>query len=260
MHNDLFTIGPLTVHGYGLMIGIGILAAYYLAEYRAKRRGLDPDLIFSLTGWIVIPGFLGAKLLYLLTAADRLVRDPSLILAEFSAGFVVYGGIIFGFLGGMFCCRLHHIGRKAFFRYLDAVIPSIALAQGFGRIGCLLAGCCYGIPYGGFGHITFPNSHFAPNHIALFPTQPVSSLLNFLHFAILLAADRVNRVPGRLGALYLICYSVGRFGIEFFRGDLIRGEVGVLSTSQFISVFVLLAGVVLWAVLPRINGEEGASL
>lgn len=243
MYNDLFSIGRLTVHGYGLMIGIGIAAAYFTAEYRARKAGLEPDHLFYLLILGAGGGLICAKLLYYITIFDDIRRNPGLLL-DISAGFVVYGGIIGGIAAGFVYCRIKKINA---IRYLDLVVPSIALAQGFGRIGCLLAGCCYGRETSGPFSITFSRSQFAPNGIPLLPTQIVSSVFDFVNFFVLLILARRNPPAGRISAFYLIFYSLGRFVIEFYRGDLIRGSVGSLSTSQFISLFAALAGfILLW--------------
>lgn len=238
MYNDLFSIGNFTFHGYGLMIGIGILAAYLTAESRVKKSGLDSDHIFPLLIWGCGFGLVSAKLLYFLTIFDDIRKDPSLLL-NLSGGFVVYGGIFGGIAAGYIYCRMKKI---SFFSYLDQIVPSISLAQGFGRMGCLLAGCCYGAPYKGPLSIVFHTSQFAPNDISLFPTQIFSSVFDFLLFIVLSLIAGKNRKQGRVTALYMIFYSIGRFLIEFYRGDLIRGNVGTLSTSQFISLFVAAAG------------------
>ena len=253
MKNDLLTIGGFTIHGYGLMIGIGIIAAYWAADYRSKRCHLDPDHLFWILIWGVGGGLLGAKLLYYITIWRDILEDPSLLL-DITGGFVVYGGIIAGIAAGYLYYRAKKID---FLRYLDLVVPSVALAQGFGRIGCFLAGCCYGMPWGGPFSITFTSSDYAPNGVALFPSQLVSSGLDFLHFFLLCFLARRNDRPGRIGACYLLFYSIGRFCIEFFRGDLGRGQVGALSTSQFISLFTAAAGLVLLLLLSRKKrGEE----
>ena len=238
MYNDLFSIGGLTIHGYGLMIGIGILAAYLTAEKRVKKSGLDSDHIFPLLIWGCGFGLVSAKLLYFLTIFEDIKKNPSLLL-NVSEGFVVYGGILGGIAAGYVYCRIKKIG---FFTYLDQIIPSISLAQGVGRLGCLLAGCGYGAPYKGPVSIVFHTSQFAPNGISLFPTQIISSVFDFLLFMVLSVIAGKNHRQGRVTAFYLIFYSVGRFLIEFYRGDLIRGTVGTLSTSQFISLFVTAAG------------------
>ncbi|MDY2596255.1 MAG: prolipoprotein diacylglyceryl transferase [Oliverpabstia sp.] len=244
MKNELFSIGPFTVHGYGLMIAIGILVAYVTAEYRAKKHGLDPDKIFYLVIWAVVGGFAGAKVLYFLTRLKDIMENPRVLL-DLADGFVVYGGIIGGIYSAMAYCR---IKKMPFLKYFDLVMPSVALAQGFGRIGCFLAGCCYGRETDSALGIVFHNSSYAPNDVKLLPTQLISSGLDFLLCAVLILLDRKKKGDGQIAGAYLVLYSIGRFILEFYRGDLIRGNVGALTTSQFIAIFVAMAGVVMIAV------------
>ena len=244
MKNELFSIGPFTVHGYGLMIAIGILVAYVTAEYRAKKHGLDPDKIFYLVIWAVVGGFAGAKVLYFLTRLKDIMENPRVLL-DLADGFVVYGGIIGGIYSAMAYCR---IKKMPFLKYFDLVMPSVALAQGFGRIGCFLAGCCYGRETDSALGIVFHNSSYAPNGVKLLPTQLISSGLDFLLCAVLILLDRKKKGDGQIAGAYLVLYSIGRFILEFYRGDLIRGNVGALTTSQFIAIFVAMAGVVMIAV------------
>ncbi len=254
MKNDLFTIGSLTIHGYGLMIGLGIIAAYLLCEYRANRKGLDSDPLISIALWGVGGGLICAKLLYYITTFDEILEDPSRLL-DLGDGFVVYGGIIGGILGGWLYTR---IKKLPFWKYFDLVMPAVALAQGFGRIGCFLAGCCYGLQMESPISIVFTHSDFAPNGVPLLPTQLISSGLDFLHCLILLYAAKKCKHDGQVSALYLIFYSIGRFGLEYLRGDLIRGSVGALSTSQFISIFILAIGIALFVLIPKFekNGKK----
>lgn len=243
MKNELFSIGPFTVYGYGLMIAIGILAAYVTAEYRAKKHGLDPDKIFYLVIWAVVGGFAGAKVLYFLTRLKDIMENPRVLL-DLADGFVVYGGIIGGIFSAMAYCK---IKKMPFLKYFDLVMPSVALAQGFGRIGCFLAGCCYGRETDSALGIVFHNSSYSPNGVKLLPTQLISSGLDFLLCAVLILLDRKKKGDGQIAGAYLVLYSIGRFILEFYRGDLIRGNVGALTTSQFIAIFVALAGVILIA-------------
>ena len=241
MKNELFSIGPFTVYGYGLMIGIGIVAAYLLVEYLAKKKDLDAEPVFGLTIFSVIGGFVGSKLLYTLTRLGEIIQDPS-VIRDVASGWVVYGGIIGGILAAVVYCK---VKKMEFLRYLDIALPAVAMAQGFGRIGCFLAGCCYGQQTDGWCAVTFTNSAYAPNGVPLLPTQLISSGLDFILFAILLVLLFKLKTPGQVGGVYLILYSIGRFVLEFYRGDLIRGNVGTLSTSQFISIFTAVAGIVL---------------
>lgn len=242
MKNELLTIGPFTVYGYGLMIAIGILAAYWVGEYRTKKYGLEADHVFYFVIWCVVGGFLGAKILYLITDIKNILASPGLIL-DFADGWVVYGGIIGGILSAMLYSRVKGLKFPAYF---DMLIPSVALAQGFGRIGCFLAGCCYGKETDGFLAVVFHESKYAPNGIRLFPTQLVSSSLDFLNFFILIWFAKRKKADGQVGGLYLVFYSIGRFALEFYRGDLNRGSVGALSTSQFIAIFAVAAGVIIF--------------
>ena len=242
MKNELLTIGPFTVYGYGLMIAIGIVAGCLTAEYRARKQGLDSEQIFPMVLWCLVGGFLCAKLLFGITEWKSIIQDPGFMMETLRSGFVVFGGIIGGILTGFLYCRIR---KRVFFKYADVILPSVALAQGFGRIGCFLAGCCYGKETESVFSVIFQNSEYAPNHVALIPTQLYSGGLDFLHFLLLLLIARNKKEDGQVTACYLIFYSIGRFVIEFFRGDIIRGSVGILSTSQFISIFTGIAGIVL---------------
>lgn len=240
---EICSIGPFTVYSYGLMIAIGVIAAIWLGEYEAKRSGIMQDgFLTSLAIISVIGGFIGAKILYFITILPEILEDTSK-LKSLSNGFVVYGGLIGGIVTAYVYCRIKKVDFWAAF---DMAAPLIALAQGFGRIGCFLAGCCYGQHTESFLGVVFANTDFAPVGEKLFPIQLVSSGLNFINFLLLFILWRVHckekEKNGMIGATYVITYSIGRFVLEFFRGDIERGSVGVLSTSQFISIFTVIAG------------------
>jgi phosphatidylglycerol---prolipoprotein diacylglyceryl transferase len=237
---ELFRIFGLSVKGYGTMIAIGIMSAVFLLEYIAKKRGYDEDSILNMTIIAVIAGILGGKILFIITEIKSIIADPS-ILKDIGYGFVIYGAITGGALGVLYYAR-----RKKWdvLKVFDMVMPPVALAQGFGRIGCLFAGCCYGretdLPIG----MVFNNSPFAPAGIVRYPTQIMSSVFDFLLAFFLLWYSSKERKKGTTFALYIIIYSIGRFLVEFLRGDP-RGNVGMLSTSQFISIFTLIIGIII---------------
>ncbi|WP_110929905.1 prolipoprotein diacylglyceryl transferase [Paenibacillus bouchesdurhonensis] len=234
MKNELLKIGPITIYGYGLMIAIGIIVAYSIIIHRARNKQIAQSHITSLAIWGVLFGFIGAKLLYWITQYRNIIDNPRVLL-ELSGGFVVYGGIIGGILAGYVYCKRKRIN---FLQCLDLFVPSIALAQGFGRLGCLLAGCCFGKETHHWFGITFHESDFAPNGVKLIPIQIFESVFNFALFFVLIWLARRTRPDGFIASLYLLFYSLGRFVIEFYRGDLIRGNVGILSTSQWIAIIV----------------------
>lgn len=242
MYNDILSIGPFTIHGYGLMIAFGILFALAAGIHFAKYKGLSPDEIYNLTFLCVIAGIASAKALYCIIEWKSFINNPLGTLG--SDGFVVYGGIIGGTLIAGLYTRIRGI---SFWKYFDLVLPCVAIAQGFGRIGCFLAGCCYGRETDSFIGITFFNSDYAPNGVSLYPTQLFSSAGCFVMAAALFLYARKERPDGRTGALYLIIYSIGRSVIEMFRNDH-RGAIGFLSTSQFISIFILILGIALYII------------
>lgn len=240
MKIELFSIGPITVHGYGFMIALGILCCVAMASYRAKKYNMNPDAILDIAIYGVIAGFLGAKLMYVIVEFPQFIKDPMSVIG--SEGFVVYGGIIVGVLAAILYCR---IKKLAFFEYFDLCAPSISLAQGFGRIGCFLAGCCYGRETDSIFGVVFPESALAPSGVKLLPTQLFSSAGDFLITIVLLLYYKKKKHTGDVGAMYMLLYGVGRFLIEMLRNDN-RGAVGALSTSQFISIFIVIGAVVLF--------------
>lgn len=251
MYNDLFSIGPVTVHGYGLMIGIGVAVALLLGDYRAKKKGLDGDAIYGLTFVTVILGFLSAKFLFILTQWSDFIKRPMDYIT--GNGFVVFGGIIGGFFAILAYCKIKEMDA---FRYIDLMVPSIAIAQGFGRIGCFLAGCCYGKETDCFLGVVFKHSDFAPNNVKLLPSQLFMSAGDFLLGAFLIWYSSKNPQRGKTSLMYLILYSIGRFLIEFSRND-DRGFIGVLSTSQFIGLIVFVISVAVFFLFPWKKFEKG---
>ena len=251
MKNELFQIGPFTVYAYGLMIAIGVLVAYLVGEYRAKKYSLNPNMIFSLTISCLVGGIIGAKLLFYIVEFKTIIEDPSILL-DITHGFVVYGGIIGGILTGYVFCK---IKKLEFWKYFDLVMPSIALAQAFGRLGCTFAGCCYGRETDSWFHIIYEESSFAPNGVALLPTQLISSGLNFIHFFLLIFLAKKVKASGQVAGLYLIFYSIGRFCLEFLRNDP-RGAVSTLSTSQFISIFIFIVGAIIFGIRGYLHKKQ----
>lgn len=237
MKIDLFTIGHFTVHGYGLMIGLGFLIAYLLLGYRAKKYNLSENDATNIAIFVLIFGFLGGKLLYILVEFKTFLQAPMSVIG--SEGFVVYGGIITGILTIYLYCK---IKKLDFLRYFDILAPAVAVNQAFGRIGCFLAGCCYGRETECAIGVVFPEGALAPTGVKLLPTQLFSAGADFALAIILMVYARKTKYKGNVSALYLLLYSIGRPIIEYFRNDN-RGAVGTLSTSQFISIFTFLFAV-----------------
>ncbi|SEK66594.1 phosphatidylglycerol:prolipoprotein diacylglycerol transferase [Butyrivibrio sp. ob235] len=247
MFNDI-KIGPVTLHMYGLMIAVGFLAALMIVLKRGKKKGLSEDTIYGIFYCAIIGGLLGCRLLFYIVEFPNILKNPS-ILWDFANGYVVYGGIIGGTLTSLIYVKTRH---EEFLRYFDVVMPAVAIAQGFGRIGCFCAGCCYGAETTSPFHVVFTHSDFAPNGVQLIPTQLMSSAGDFLIGLFLIWYSGKTDVKGRTASMYLILYGVGRFIIEFFRADY-RGSLGVFSTSQIISFVIVAIGAGMYALAPKLE-------
>lgn len=225
------------------MIAIGIICAAYIFTKNAGKRGYNEDKIFNLIILTVIMGVIGGKLLFIITEIEDIINDPSILL-EFGNGFVIYGAIILGALTVFLYCKKK---KWSSLEVLDCLVPAVAIAQGFGRMGCLLAGCCYGAETNFPLSIVFPRgvNSLAPTGIHLNPTQIYSSIFDFALGIFLLWYLKKKKDKGKTFGLYVIIYSIGRFIIEFLRNDP-RGNVGVLSTSQFIAIFTLIIGILVF--------------
>lgn len=253
MRPILFNFGSINLYSYGLMIAIGIIVAVTLFLRRTKTLGLDEDSVLNMIFISIISGVLGGKLLYIITDYES-VRESGGVFKNFGEGFVIYGAIIAGMLSIYIYCR-----RKKWniVKVLDAVVPGVAIAQGFGRIGCFLAGCCYGAETSCKLSVVFPNVSLAPAGVHLHPTQIYSSIFDFLLGVFLLWYSKKDNKEGRVFSMYLIIYSIGRFLVEFLRNDP-RGNVGVFSTSQFISIFMFFIGLFIFK-LDKFRGRKSKS-
>lgn len=250
----LFPMYPIvTIFGrpigtYALSSVAGILLAGWYACRAARRRGVDDNEIIVLLLVSAVGILLGSHVLYALTNLPALLRylseSANLPLEDWFRGLLPYvGGAVFygGLLGGLAAGALYlRIRRLPFAAYADIAAPAIPLFHAFGRIGCFLGGCCYGIPWE--GGITYTRA-LSPeaNGVARFPVQLLESALLFALFFLLAALFRRGALRAKLLALYLAVYAVLRFLLEFLRGDAIRGVYFGLSTSQWISLAILLA-------------------
>lgn len=239
MCNDFFTIGKFTIHGYGVMIAIGFLLAIFLTTFRAKKKGLDPEIVVDLALISVIGGFVGAKILFVITNFKAFLKAPLSVLG--SGGFVVYGGIIFA---SLFIFLYSKKKKFVFLEYMDLLVPQVAIAQGFGRLGCFCAGCCYGAETTSPLGVVFPEGSLSPVGVKLWPTQIFSAAGDFVIFAVLVLLSRKIKKHGNITCLYFILYGIGRFSVEFFRNDT-ELYFNVLTQAQFISIGMVIIGTAL---------------
>lgn len=250
---DLFTVGPITVHGYGLMIGLGFAAAILLGCYRAKRIGLSDEMYTGMAIWVLIIGFAGGKLLHILSNFKDFLANPLGMLG--SEGFAVYGGIITGVLTVMVYTKVKKIDTLDYF---DLLAPCVSINQAFGRLGCFMAGCCYGRETDSWMGVIFPEGCIAPAGVKLLPTQIFMAIGNaLLCIGLIIYSDKIkNRKKGMVVALYVLLYSIGRYIVEIFRNDSGRGFIGPFSTSQFIAIWTFIGAIAFIVYLNRKSPKE----
>jgi phosphatidylglycerol:prolipoprotein diacylglycerol transferase len=248
MHPLLIKIGPIPVHTYGFLIAAGFLVALAVIKRLSQRSGLNVDRTLDLTFWVLLVGFVGARLLFIITRFNMFLEDPLAILRVWEGGLVFLGGPLAAIPFSYWYMRKF---RLPIWKTLDVLTPGLVIAHAFGRIGCLMAGCCYGkpteLPIGIRLHSELVERGY--QGIPLHPTQlyEFTALLS-LFFGLLMLFRR-RSFDGQVVLVYFMTYPIVRSIIEAFRGDFVRGFVipDILSTSQFISIIIfVVAGTALW--------------
>ena len=240
----------LEIPMYGLMAVLGFLSVSVIAFFRAGKSGLQRENLIIIAAMIVGCAVIGGKLMFIFVTWSPAEIRGMISGGEWEllmdGGIVFYGGLIGG-IAGAFLGSL--IAGDDLRNYLDIIIPVVPLGHAIGRIGCLCAGCCYGKPTDSFLGIVYPdNIGGAPAGIALLPVPLLEAAANLVIFAILMYVSRKTTSRYLTTFLYCIFYGTIRFILEFYRDDSIRGIAGGLSTSQWISlgmvVGALAAGVI----------------
>lgn len=246
-----FELFGKTIGTYMVAALLGIFAAGIFSCRAAKKRGYDENDMIVLLLVSCIGVLLGSHVLFALTNWNALLiffsHLPEIIAAgELVDSFLaVFGGSVFygGLLGGILAGFLYARRRKEKLNlaaYTDMVAPAVPLFHMFGRIGCFLGGCCYGVE-SDFGFVFEHSLVEAANGVRRFPVQLAEAGFNLLLFVVLAWLLKKGFCKGKLFLLYLLAYSVGRFVLEFWRGDAYRGFLFGVSISQFISVLVFAA-------------------
>lgn len=252
MHPIAFKIGTLSIHWYGVMVAIAFLLGLWTAARRGVRDGLSPHLISDSGPWVILGTIIGARFVYVVTYWDESFAGKPLkeIFMIQHGGLVFYGGLV----GASLAVIIYCLARKIrLWKFADAMAPSVALGYVFGRIGCLMNGCCYGRACNLSWAVKYPQGHETQGTL-VHPTQIYDSLMNLALYLFLAWMYRRKKFDGQIFALYLVCYAFTRSIAEFFRGDYGAGHIhaGFLTPAQVISIVVLVTGVVLFAVLRRL--------
>lgn len=237
----------------------GLLAGTYVC-LSAKKKGEDVDDTIIMMLLTALGVLFGSHMLYGIVTFPTVVQlfQKGLTIRSFQdvldlAMFLFGGGVFYGGLGGGALVAWLYTRKKNKKQalYADLLAPAIPLFHFFGRIGCFLGGCCYGVE-APIGFVYTQNPIEMANGVVRFPIQLVESAFNLLLFLVLYFLFSRGLLKGRLILVYLLSYAPARFIFEFFRGDTYRGFIGIFSTSQFISLLVV-AGCVVFLVYQRMQ-------
>lgn len=260
MHPIAFEWGAFSIHWYGVMVALGFLAGLWTASRRALRAGIAAEKILDLGPWLIIGTIVGARTLYVVSYwRESFAGQPvGEIFAVWHGGLVYYGGLI----GASLACILYtRLKKLPLWQVADILAPSVALGYVFGRIGCLLNGCCYGracdLPWA----IQFPAGNpLNPPTYPVHPTEIYDSLLNLGLYVALACLFRRKRFNGQVFGVYLVSYAVLRSLVELFRGDYPQHQHyfgGWATPAHLVSILILAAGLGLLWVQRRSAAKQG---
>lgn len=257
MESNPIQIGSLSIHWYGILVAMGFLAGLWTASRRSPANEIPAETVLDAGPWLIIGSILGARALYVFTFwREEFAGQPFLnMFMVWRGGLVFYGGLIGACLATILFARLKKI---SLWKLADILAPSIALGYVFGRIGCLMNGCCYGraceMPWA----IRYPAGHdthaIGAAATPVHPTQIYDSLLSLVLYLGLAWLYRRKKFDGQVFALYLLAYACLRSLVELFRGDYPSHQrllSGLLTPAHLVSAGIFVAGAVLFWILRK---------
>jgi phosphatidylglycerol:prolipoprotein diacylglycerol transferase len=244
---------PVPIFSYGVMLATGFVTGWFVAMRLTRKDGIRSEDAGAIYMWTAVWSIIGARLLYIITQYQEFSSPLDMVLLN-KGGLVAYGGMIGGFGASWYGCWRRKI---PLLRWADASAPSVVLGTAITRVGCLLFGCDYGRRSDVVWAIRFPKGspawedHVNRMHalaadsawsLPVHPTQIYETLTGLALFGLLMYLRRVRKFSGEVFLGWVLGYGIMRPIIEIYRGDDDRGSVGTLSTSQFIGLASVLAG------------------
>jgi len=254
-----FYIGDIRIPAYGLMIVSGVLLANLIAFFIIRKKKHDLNDFIILQAYCILGAFVGAKLLFIIVSVNLIdwsrIFELKYLSMIMQGGFVFYGGLIGGLLMIFLAGKVHKIKVTAYITDFIFLIPFI---HAFGRLGCFFAGCCYGRPYDGIGAVVFPEETYGLAGVKLFPVQLVEAFFLMI-IALIILFLQIKLDWKYTAETYLILYAILRFILEYERYDAIRGIYGGISTSQWISILMVVVAVTSFIYRSRKRPDEGGT-
>jgi phosphatidylglycerol:prolipoprotein diacylglycerol transferase len=237
MYPILFEYGRLRIFTYGFFLALAFLCAIYVAAREARRLGLPVGKFYDLCFYVVLAALIGSRLLYVLLELPQFLANPLKIFALWEGGLVFHGGVILAFAAAFYYIRRHNLPWRD---TLDALALGMPVGQFFGRLGCFMAGCCYGAPSNLPWAVTFTNPQsLCPVREPLHPAQLYEAFLALGVFGLLYALRTRKTFDGQMVLAYFTLAGAVRFVVEFFRSPLdYRGPVlwGSMPLTQLLAL------------------------
>jgi prolipoprotein diacylglyceryl transferase len=268
---------PVPIYSYGVMLGTSLVVGWFLVMRLSQQDNIDPQQAGTMYMWTAVWSIIGSRVLYVVTNLSDFDSVTEMFMVN-RGGLVAYGGMIGGFLSSWYCC---HKRKIPLLQWADVVAPGVVLGTAITRMGCFLFGCDFGarsdLPWA----VRFPGPNaLAPqgspawqHHVRdlglsraaewsypVHPTQIYESLVGLSLFGLLMLIRRYRRFSGQVFLGWVLGYGIMRPLIEILRDDDQRGNVGTLSTSQFIGIVSVVLGLGLLAVLVRRYRRDPQSL
>ncbi|HFO1696072.1 TPA: prolipoprotein diacylglyceryl transferase [Staphylococcus aureus] len=238
-----FNLGTLSVRWYGIIIAVGILLGYFVAQRALVKAGLHKDTLVDIIFYSALFGFIAARIYFVIFQWPYYVENPSEIIKIWHGGIAIHGGLIGGFIAGVIVCKVKNLNP---FQIGDIVAPSIILAQGIGRWGNFMNHEAHGGPVSR----AFLEKLHLPNFIIenmyingqyYHPTFLYESIWDVAGF-IILVNIRKHLKLGETFFLYLTWYSIGRFFIEGLRTDSLMLTSNI-RVAQLVSILLILISI-----------------
>ncbi|HCV6453819.1 TPA: prolipoprotein diacylglyceryl transferase [Staphylococcus aureus] len=238
-----FNLGPLSVRWYGIIIAVGILLGYFVAQRALVKAGLHKDTLVDIIFYSALFGFIAARIYFVIFQWPYYAENPSEIIKIWHGGIAIHGGLIGGFIAGVIVCKVKNLNP---FQIGDIVAPSIILAQGIGRWGNFMNHEAHG---GSVSRAFLEQLHL-PNFIIenmyingqyYHPTFLYESIWDVAGF-IMLVNIRKHLKLGETFFLYLTWYSIGRFFIEGLRTDSLMLTSNI-RVAQLVSILLILISI-----------------
>ncbi len=248
MYPVLFEYGALRVFTYGFFLAMAFLCAIYVAAREARRLGLPVGKFYDLCFYAVLAALVGSRLLYVLLDLRHFLANPLKIFALWEGGLVFHGGVVLALAAVFYYLRRHNLPWRP---TLDALALGMPVGQFFGRLGCFMAGCCYGAPSHLPWAVTFTNPQtLCPVREPLHPAQLYEAFLALGMFGILCRLRTRKRFDGQMLLTYFSLAGLVRFVVEFFRSPVdYRGPVlwGWMPLTQLMALgLALVCGLLLF--------------